>query len=376
MANRWNVDKIMQLILIAVAVVLTILLLNYLSGALFPFGVAFLIAYIVNPIVDFLHKKMRYRILAVLTVLLAVAAIISVALWIFIPKIVDEIQLLGALMSRTFQDAEWSKRIMVFVPDDIWVAVKEYVSWEKISGMMMSMDFWNALQSVATKLISGSIGVLSGSAVVVYWISEVTFVFIYLVFLMLDFPRLATKVYDFIPKKFQSNVRGFATEMNRFMGTYFRSQTIVACIVGILFATAFSIIGFPMGITFGLFIGVLNMVPYLQLVSIPVALLLGVAYSLNMEIPFWQVALILTGIYSAIQLLQDLVLTPNIIGKSMNLPPAGILLSLSIWGTLLGFLGLVVAIPFTCMCLVYARKVSEKGNEYMERDAKVEGWKP
>lgn len=376
MANRWNVDKIMQLILIAVAVVLTVLLLNYLSGALFPFGVAFLIAYIVNPIVDFLHKKMRYRILAVLTVLLAVAAIISVALWIFIPKIVDEIQLLGALMSRTFQDAEWSKRIMVFVPDDIWVAVKEYVSWEKISGMMMSMDFWNALQSVATKLISGSIGVLSGSAVVAYWISEVTFVFIYLVFLMLDFPRLATKVYDFIPKKFQSNVRGFATEMNRFMGTYFRSQTIVACIVGILFATAFSIIGFPMGITFGLFIGVLNMVPYLQLVSIPVALLLGVAYSLNTEIPFWQVALILTGIYSAIQLLQDLVLTPNIIGKSMNLPPAGILLSLSIWGTLLGFLGLVVAIPFTCMCLVYARKVSEKGNEYMERDAKVEGWKP
>lgn len=376
MANRWNVDKIMQLILIAVAVVLTVLLLNYLSGALFPFGVAFLIAYIVNPVVNFLHRKMRYRILAVLTVLLGVAAIISVALWIFIPKIVDEIQLLGALMSRTFQDAEWSKRIMVFVPDDIWVAIKEYVSWEKVSSMMMSMDFWNALQSVATKLISGSIGVLSGSSVVIYWISEVTFVFIYLVFLMLDFPRLATRIYDFIPKRFQSSVRGFASEMNRFMGTYFRSQTIVACTVGILFAAAFSIIGFPMGITFGLFIGALNMVPYLQLASIPIALLLGIAYSLNMEIPFWQVALILTGIYSAIQLLQDLVLTPNIIGKSMNLPPAGILLSLSIWGTLLGFLGLVVAIPFTCMCLVYARKVSEKGNEYMERDAKVEGWKP
>jgi predicted PurR-regulated permease PerM len=123
-----------------------------------------------------------------------------------------------------------------------------------------------------------------------------------------------------------------------------------------------------MGIVFGLFSGALNMVPYLQLTSIPLALVLSVVYSLDSGMPLWEVAVIVLFIYLVVQIIQDLFLVPHIVGKSMNLPPVGILLSLSIWGKLLGFLGLLVAVPFTCLCLVFIRKVQKK-SEAMRAEA-------
>ena len=84
--------------------------------------------------------------------------------------------------------------------------------------------------------------------------------------------------------------------------------------------------------------------------------------------PFWEVAIIVLGIYLLVQLIQDLFLVPKIVGSSMNLPPVGILLSLSIWGKLLGFLGLIVAIPFTCLCLVYLEKIQKRADAIVESD--------
>jgi predicted PurR-regulated permease PerM len=105
------------------------------------------------------------------------------------------------------------------------------------------------------------------------------------------------------------------------------------------------------------------MIPYMQLTTIPLALLLALAYSLNTGMPFWEVAVIIAAIYLVIQVIEDFFLVPRIVGKSMNLPPVGILLSISIWGKLLGFLGLLVAIPFTCLCLVYIEKLQQRARE-------------
>jgi len=258
---------------------------------------------------------------------------------------------------------------MRFIPDDLWDVVQHLISWDKLAEVMQTMDFWNALQSVGSKLISGSIGMLSGTAMVVFWFAGVTLVILYLIFIMLDMPRLRDGFFQLVPKKWKPSVSSIAKDMNLAMGTYFRAQACVAFLVGVLFSTAFTIIGFPLSIMFGLFIGALNMIPYLQVLSIPIALLLGIVYSLDIGMPFWEVALIITGIYVGVQLLQDLVLVPNIVGKSMNLPPIGILLSLSIWGKLLGFLGLVVAIPFTCLCLIYLQKISNKMENVSEESA-------
>ena len=176
-------------------------------------------------------------------------------------------------------------------------------------------------------------------------------------------PKLRRGVLSLIPEKFKVRASSFARETDQFIGTYFRAQSLVALTVGILYAIGFGIMGLPMGVAFGLFSGALNMIPYLQLTTIPLALLLAVVHALNTGMPFWEVALIVGAIYLVVQIIQDFFLVPRIVGGSMNLPPVGIILSLSIWGKLLGFLGLLVAIPFTCLCLVYLQKLPKHNDD-------------
>ncbi len=103
----------------------------------------------------------------------------------------------------------------------------------------------------------------------------------------------------------------------------------------------------------GIFIGVLNMVPYLQFISIiPITLLCMICSVENTE-SFWPMWWSCIAIYAIVQCIQDLILTPKIMGKMMGLNPAIILLSLSLWGTLLGFIGLIIALPLTTLLLSY-----------------------
>lgn len=360
MYRHWNVDRIMKFILALIMITISILLLNYLSAVLVPFGAAFLLAYIVDPIVNRLQKKVRFRIVAVIIVLLAFTLLFGLALLIFIPQITEEVQRLGTLLSKLLTDSAWSARLNEVIPGNMIDWLRHLISMDNIAESMQSIDFWKDIQAVFSKVLPGALGFLSGTATVVLWLTGAVLIIMYLIFIMLDMPKLRTRIKKLVPIKYKEEAEDLAKEMDYLMAAYFRAQTIVAMSVGVLFATAFSIIGFPMGFLFGLFIGALNMIPYLQLMSIPLALLLGVVYALDTGISFLEVALILVVIYGVIQVIQDLVLVPNIIGKSMNLPPVGILLSLSVWSKLLGFLGLLVAIPFTCLCLVYLDKIQHR----------------
>lgn len=172
---------------------------------------------------------------------------------------------------------------------------------------------------------------------------------IYLVFMLIEFPSLRAQLASLVPNEYKARVFGFAKEFDNILGKYFRAQTLVSACMGILFAIGFSILGLPLAIPFGLFIGLLSMVPYLQLASVPPAMLLGLVYTLDTGMPYWQTMLILLSIYGVVQLVQDLVLTPRIMGGALGLSPVAILLSLSVWGKLLGLFGMLMAIPFTCV---------------------------
>lgn len=332
-------------------------LVYYLRGVLFPFFAAFLIAYIVDPIVNSLQKKVKHRIIAVIIVLLVAGLAIAGALRLFIPLVIDEVRNLGVLIAKMFNDSEWSSRIETLMPGGLYETIHSLVSWDQLAVSMQHLDFWREVQNVAGKVLPGAWGVLSYTGTVVLWFSGAAVIFMYLVFIMLDMPKLRRGLYSLVPERFQDNAISFAKETDRFMGTYFRAQSLVALTVGTLYAIGFGIMGLPMGVAFGLFSGALNMIPYLQLTTIPLALVLAVVHALNTGMPFWEVALIICSIYLVVQVIQDFFLVPHIVGGSMNLPPVGILLSLSIWGKLLGFLGLLVAIPFTCLCLVYLKKL-------------------
>ena len=364
--RAWTIDRVMRFLFMATGLGILLWILNYLSAVLVPFFAAFLVAYIFDPLVCKIQNKVEYRIVAVVIVLSMMILVVGGALWIFIPMVVEEVRHLGVLIQKLFSDSTWMERLSAFVPKDLWREFKSLISWDKVADAMQSLDFWNAAQSVAGKILPSAWGVLTKTSNLVMWLSGVGLIFMYLVFIMLDMPKLRQGVKNLFPKRYKEDASEFAQEMDRFMGNYFRAQSFVALSVGILYAIGFGAIGLPMGVAFGLFSGALNMIPYLQLTTIPLALLLAVVYALEKGMPFWEVAIIDLGIYLVVQLIQDLFLVPKIVGSSMNLPPVGILLSLSIWGKLLGFLGLIVAIPFTCLCLVYLEKIQKKADDIVE----------
>lgn len=360
MPRIWTVDRIMRLMMYAAVFVVVVGTAYYLRNVLFPFFAAFLLAYIVDPMVNRLQMKVKHRILAVLIVLLAGIFILSGSLFVFIPKVANEVQYLGSLLVRMFNDSAWSERLSEYIPASVWEFIRESSGAEKFALALQSIDSWESAENVLSKILPSAWGVVSKTVAVVIGISTGAMMFLYLVFIMLDMPKLRNGVASLVPKRYQADAFEMAHEVDHFMGSYFRAQSLVALAVGVLYAIGFSIMGLPMGIVFGLFSGALNMVPYLQLTSIPLALVLAIVYALDTGMPFWEVALFVLLIYLIVQVVQDFFLVPHIVGKSMDLPPVGILLSLSVWGKLLGFLGLLVAVPFTCLCLVFIRKVQKK----------------
>jgi predicted PurR-regulated permease PerM len=152
-------------------------------------------------------------------------------------------------------------------------------------------------------------------------------------------------------------VVAFLEDFRLAMSRYFRAQAAVAALTGVMFAVGFALIGLPMGILLGLFMGLLNMVPYLQNIGLIPAVFFAFVHSVESGQSFWLVLGLTMGVFILAQIIQDVVLVPRIMGKTTGLSPAIILLSLSIWGKLLGMLGLLIAIPATCLLLAYYRRL-------------------
>lgn len=363
----------LKYITIFLIVVCLCALLYYLRNVLAPFVGAFLIAYIVNPVVDkieewtrFLlrHPKLRSipkrsaRIVATIATLCLMAAVVTIFCLIFIPQISEEFSRFGSLVKKFMSDSVWIQQVLALFPSDWRNSMHNFTGQLQLLESLQDINFWETVQSMIGKLLPGAMGVLSGTASVVLTLVSIVFIIMYTTFLMMDMPKIRRKIRLLVPLDDLSKP-DLLRKTNRLMKAYFRSQSLVAMIVGILYAIAFGVLGFPMGVVFGLFIGLLNMVPYLQVASMPIAFFLGIMYSFDTGIPFWQVLLIIAAIYLVIQVVEDMFIIPKIVGTEMNLPPVLILLSISVWGKLLGFIGLVCAIPFTCIVIAIFQEYVE-----------------
>jgi predicted PurR-regulated permease PerM len=350
----WNSDRKMRLLFVVSGFAAFFALLYYLSDILTPFVVAFLLAYILNPLVNILQKKIKYRWLASVLLLFVLLIICAGAAFIFVPMMIDQGVNLGRLLQKYANDSAWKATILKYLPEGVLEKIQyvwEEKDFEPILNQLQNMDLLKISQSILEKILPGAVGVFSGVGKLLAWFFGIFMVVLCLVLMLLDFENMKKKLASQVPKEYSEKILQFFSSFDHIMSKYFRAQTSIAAIVGLLFAISFNIMGLPMGLPFGLFIGALNMVPYMQVASIPIAVFLGLIYSLETGIVFWQVVLIITAIYVGVQILQDMVITPKIMGGALGLSPILILMSLAIWGKLLGFLGFVLAIPFTCIAI-------------------------
>ena len=340
-------DRVVRIIFTVAGILGALYIINLLKGVLLPFVVACLIAYILDPVVKLsmrvLHLKSRF--IPVILTLVEVLAVFCIGGMIFIPYLVEECGGMAEAISKyattKVQIPYISDQIHQFLRDNIHPDV--LLKW-------MSREEWIKL---IKQTLSSSWSVVSSSLAIVFSFISWLIVILYLIFIMLDYERLMLSFKQLVPIAHREKVYQIFDDVKNAMNRYFRGQFLIAMIVGVLFSIGFLIIDLPMAVVLGMFIGVLNLVPYLQLISLPITALLCLVAYVSGGVDFWVIFWEAMAVYVVVQMIQDLYLTPRIMGKAMGLNPAIILLSLSIWGALLGFIGLIIALPLTTLILSY-----------------------
>ena len=316
-------------------------MLSRLYGVLLPFFVSFLLAYLLDPLVDFVQNKCRvkFRGLSVAIVLLLFVGILTLSVYMLIPAIGREVQSAAVSVEQYFANFDADK----YFTEAQQQKIHEMLDGLNLESVLSYPEVRDALKNLAPKIG----GWITGGLVVIF------IGLMYLIFLMIDFPKIRANWSSYVPARYRDKARVLVHDVDHNMNAYFRGQGLVALIVGILFAIGFCIIGMPMGIAMGLIIGVLNLVPYMQALGIPPCILLCLVQSAQTGRPVWVTLLCMALVFVVVQTLQDMVLTPKIMGKVTGMDPAAILLSLSIWGALFGVLGMIIALPLTTLGISY-----------------------
>ncbi len=403
--TRYTLDRIVRMAIAGAVIYALVRLLQHLSDVLIPFVAAVILAYLLNPLVTFVQRKIRHRGLAVAATLAGLGLLVLALGALLVPMTMSQVDRfrhdLGKLRSDLAASAaraaearspEAQPAESAAEPSDApksslgWTELKDaWVEYrrdagtqsraeriaefrERLSGTylgqtlddaiayLQSDEFRNFLVEVAKKVAVGGWTVLAFAGSLILGLTGLIIVLIYLVFLLLDFPEYARTWTTFLPPNYRESTVDFLVQFDGALRQYFRGQSLIALLTGTILATGFTIIGLPMAVLFGLFVGLLNMVPYLAAVSIVPALLLAGLRAIETDTSFlWSVMLTLI-VYAVAQLTQDWVLTPKILGKTTGLRPVAILLSVFIWGKLLGFLGLLLSIPLTCLAIAYYRR--------------------
>lgn len=343
----YTFDRVVRILFSVCTIVAVLFMLNILKGVLLPFLVACLIAYMLEPIVKWNQRwtHLRSRFLPVMLTLIEVCGVIAVFCVLFIPYLISE----TAHMADIIRKYATTQIHIPFISESIHQFIRENINWNVIN-RFLSQEEWVSLIKSA---VSSSWSFVSSSLAFVLGVLSWLIVILYVIFIMVDYERLVLSFKQLVPHSHRHRVFHIFEDIKNAMNRYFRGQFCIAFLVGILFSIGFLIIGLPMGVVLGLFIGMLNMVPYLQLVSLPITALLCIVSSVSGGVDFWVIFWESMAVYAVVQCIQDLLLTPKIMGKAMGLNPAIILLSLSIWGCLLGFMGLIIALPLTTLILSY-----------------------
>jgi putative membrane protein len=357
-------DRFVRGLLFLAVITILVLGLRWLSPVLIPFFAAWAIAWILAPVVNFFQHtcRLRSRVLSVLITLALLIGLGCAVAWLIIPPLIDGVtQIKEALLSylasghiRNIHLPEWLDHLM-----------QQWLDQGKIQSMLRSDNLtktiretlphvWNMLVSTAN-LVMSLVGAAFGA--------------LYLFFLLLDYDYYTTAWINWLPRTQRNFFRRLSEDLGRNMRGYFRGQALVALSNCVMFTLGFWIIGLPMPLGMGLFVGLISFIPYVQVVGFAPAAVLALMEMSDTGRSFWGLMALVLLVYIVVQVLQDTVFTPHIMGKIMGLSSAMVLLSLSIWSYMAGIIGLIIALPLTTIILAYYKRYILKEPDDMLNEA-------
>lgn len=357
MAKEITFDKFIRWTGITLIVLGVLYVTNYLSSVLLPFFIAWFFAYLLYPVVRFIENKLhvKVRALSIIIAMLLAIGVIGGVIWLIIPPMIDQLDKLGEVLTRWLHQTTHTNNLTAVIKE--WLQDNQV----QIERFLKSKDFSDAVKTTMPKVFS----VVGQTANILISIVASMITLLYMFFILLDYETLTANWIRIFPKKSRPFWQELMKDVERELNNYIRGQGMVALCMGIMFCIGFTIIGFPMAIGLGILIGIMDLVPYLHTFALIPTAFLAMLKAADTGQNFWIVFGLAFLVFCVVQILTDMVVTPKIMGKAMGLNPAILLLSLSVWGALLGFLGLIVALPLTTLLIAYwQRYVTREKPQY------------
>jgi predicted PurR-regulated permease PerM len=345
-------DRFVRLLGTILLVACILYMMNYLSGVLLPFFIAWLLAYLLYPIVKFVQYKLHVptRALSIIVTLVFVLAMICGIFYLIIPPMVEQFEKLGEVIMQYVKHGTNGEDIQSVV-----------LQWLHDNRRVMEQIFKNKDVAEAVKIAMPKLfNVLGQTASVLISIVASLITLLYMFFILLDYEHLTTNWIKIFPKKVRPFWQSLLKDVEKELNNYIRGQSLVALTMGALFCIGFTIIDFPMAIGLGILIGIMDLVPYLHTFALIPTAFLALLKAANTGQNFWIIFFSAFAVFCIVQVIIDMIVTPKIMGKAMGLNPAILLLALSVWGAILGFIGLIIALPLTTILIAYYQRYVTK----------------
>jgi predicted PurR-regulated permease PerM len=329
-----------QLMFLAGCVLVLYLILWRLSGVLAPLFVAGAIAYWVDPAVDWLERRGLGRTPAILVLLLTLLVLFAGVLLIIVPLVMREINQLGEKLPGYLRRAQ-----QVLLP---WFERVFRTTAPRTLGELLARAGADA-QSFASGAVQSFQTVVGGAFKSAYGllriVINIVLIPVFSFYLLRDFDRIAARVKGLIPSRRRALAESVGREVDRVLSAWFRGQLVVMLIDGTLYVIGLSILGVPMGVAIGVLAGLLAFLPVVGVLT-GLALALLVTF---LEFQGWGQVLGVLALFATIPTIEMTVVVPRVVGGRVGLGPVGVIVALLLGGELLGFIGILLAVPFAAV---------------------------
>jgi predicted PurR-regulated permease PerM len=321
-----------------IAALVLLAVLWFMGDVLLPFLVGGAIAYFLDPIADRLERLGFSRTLATTLITLAMVLVMVALVLAVIPTLISQ---LAALIDAA---PEISQRMQAFLIErfpelqDSTSTVRQTLA--QIAGFIQSKGA-NLAQTALTSALS-----IISAVVFIVVVPVVAF------YLLLDWDNMVARIDSLVPRDHAAVVRRLAGEIDRVLAAFVRGQLSVCLVLGSYYAVALMLAGLQFGLIVGAIAGAVTFIPY---VGALVGGVLAIGLALFQFWGDWVSIGIVAAIFAAGQFLEGNVLTPKLVGKSVGLHPVWLLLALSAFGSVFGFVGMLVAVPIAASLGVLTR---------------------
>ncbi|MCK9382347.1 MAG: AI-2E family transporter [Sulfuritalea sp.] len=328
-----------------IAAGLAILALFYaLSPILTPFLLAGILAYICNPVADRITRWGLPRMLVVVLVMLALAALAAGLVLIVLPLLYEEATVLTARAPEALALA--NTKLAPWLLDHFGVQVHFDSTWLQ----SLAAGNWDTVQVILERIYSSlKIGgvALVGLAVNLMLAPVVMF------YLLLDWHSMRARMGGLVPRPWHAKLISMANDIDAVLSQYLRGQILVMAILAAYYCVALWLAGIPSALSIGVVTGLLIFIPYLGYAT---GLILALLVA-TLQFAGWGPVIAVLIVYGIGQVLEGFLLTPFLVGERIGLHPLAVIFALMAFGQIFGFFGVLAALPASAALLVGLREI-------------------